>query len=272
MRELGAELKKLREAAGLSLRKLATRVGFSDTKISFAEKGHRLPSVADLEVILDALDASDDDRERLVSLRRSADATPGLITSGAPSIGPQLAQLIDYEERASQIINWSPLLVPGLLQTSGYARAIMGDLPNAETRVKLRTGRQNILTRRRDPVDLVAILDSEVLVRPVAPADVMIDQLHFLLEMAQRPNVELRIVPSTRPGYHHGLVSAFELIQFPTARTIVHAEHPRSSVTFWEEEVVEGFIEASEMIQQAAMTPAQTAEVIEDIVKGMETT
>lgn len=273
-RELGARLRELREAADLTLRALQDLVGFSNTKISLWENGHRLPSFTDLEKVLNvpALKVTDEDREQLRGLRRQADASPGFIASGAPSIGPQLAQLIEYEEQAAQITYWAPLLIPGLLQISSYARAVMGDAPNAETRVKLRSGRQNILTRRRKPAELRAIIDSEVLVRHVAHRDVMIDQLHYLLDMAKRPNVTVQVMSSTRIGFHPGLVGPFELIEFPTARPVVHLEHYRSSLTLWEEEDVRAFVDASGMIQKAAMTPAESAGVIEDIVNGMETT
>lgn len=271
-RELGAQLKALRNAAGLSLRDLEKLVPFSNATISLWENGHRLPSTDDLATTLDALGVTGDERERLLGLRRSADDAPGQIAAGAPSIGPQLAQLIDHEQRASRIVNWAPLLIPGLLQTAEYARAIMGDAPDAETRVKLRRGRQDVLTRRRAPVELLAMLDSEVLVRPVAPQVVMVDQLRHMLEMAERPNIAVQIVSSTRPGWHPGLAGPFQLIEFPTASPIVHAELHRSSLFLWEEEDVKGFTKASEIIRQAAMTPAETAGVIEDIVNGMETT
>lgn len=272
LRELGAQLQQLREDAGLSLRALEQRVGFSNAKLSLWENGHRLPKVGDLERVLTALEVNGQDRERILGLRQEADDAPGEIAPGAPSIGSNLAQLIDYEERAARIVYWAPMLIPGLLQTSAYTRAVMGDAPNAETRVKLRAGRQNILTRRRNAAELHAIIDSEVLVRPVAPSDVMIDQLHFLLDMARRPNITLQIVSSTRPGFHPGLAGPFELIEFPTARPVVHLEHFSSSLTLWEEEDVKRFVQASGMIQQAAMTPAESAGAIEDIVHGMETT
>lgn len=270
--ELGARLRQLREAAGLSLRGLEAKVGFSNAKISLWENGHRLPSHDDLEAVLNTLDVNAEERAVLLDLRRSADGTPGKIESGAPSIGPHLAKLIDFEQQASQIVCWAPLIMPGLLQTDGYTRAVMGDVPNAETRVKLRIGRQNILTRRRHPTKLLAMIDSEVLVRPVAPSDVMIDQLHFLLDMAKRPNIELQIVSSTRPGFHPGLAGPFELIEFPVARPVVHLEHHRSSLTLWNEEDAKEFVEASVMIKEAAMTPTESVGVIEDIVNGMETT
>jgi transcriptional regulator with XRE-family HTH domain len=274
MRELGAQLQQLRNNAGLTLRDLEKLVGISNAKISFWENGRRLPNAQDLNAVLDKLNVSDDDRERILGLRREADiyTSPGQIASGAPTIVPRLSQLIEYEEQARRIVSWHPQLVPGLLQTRDYARAIMGDTPNTEALVKLRAGRQNILTRRRNAVELVAILDSEVLVRPVASSDVMIDQLHFLLEMAQRPNITLQIVSSTKPGFHPGLAGPFELIEFPTAKPVVHLEHYRSSLTLWEEEDVKAFSAASGMIQEVAMTPAESAGVIEDIVNGMETT
>lgn len=272
MRELGAQLQRLRKDAGLTLRGLEKLVGISNAKISFWETGRRLPNVDDLTAVLDTLKVGDAEREHILGLRREADTSPGQIASGAPTIVPRLSQLIEYEEQATRIVSWHPQLVPGLLQTRDYARAIMGDTPNTEALVKLRAGRQNILTRRRNAVDLVAMLDSEVLVRPVAPSDVMIDQLHFLLEMAKRPNITLQIVSSTQPGFHPGLAGPFELIEFPTAKPVVHLEHYRSSLTLWEEEDVKAFVEASGMIQQTAMTPAASAGVIEDIVNGMETT
>jgi transcriptional regulator with XRE-family HTH domain len=272
IRELGAQLQRLRMAAGLSLRDVEKLVPFSNAKISLIENGHRLPRVDDLEALLAAVQAPDEDRVRILGLRREVEEAPGRIAAGAPQIGERLAQLIDYEEQAELIVDWSPLIVPGLLQTSEYARAIMGDAPDAETRVKLRAGRQNILTRRRKPVGFHAILDSEVLVRPVAPSDVMIDQLHYLLEMASRPNVTLQIMSSTVVGYHPGLAGPFEMISFPAARPVVHLEHHRASLTLWEEEDVAEFAAASKMLAERAMTPAESAGVIEDIVNGMETT
>ena len=270
-RRLGAELKALRDAAGLTLRQLEERVPFSNAKISLIENGHRLPTTDDLATLLDALDIHGEERERILGLRRDADDAPGQITAGAPTIGPQLAQLIDHERTASRIVDVAPLIIPGLLQTSDYARAIMGGAPSAETRVALRSGRRDILTRK-SPVELLALIDSEVLIRPVAPQQVMADQLHHLLEMAARPNVTIQIVPSTRPGWQPMLAGPFELLEFPRAKPIVLLEHHRSSLFLWEEEDVQEFTDAAEQIRKAAMTPAESAGVIEDIVNGMETT
>ena len=128
-----------------------------------------------------------------------------------------------------------------------------------------------ILTRR-SPVDLLALIDSEVLVRPVAPREVMLEQLQHLIAMGKRANITIQVVSSTTPGWSPMLAGPFELIEFPKARPIVHLEHHRSSAFLWEERDVTSFLEASESIRQKAMTPADSARAIEDIVNGMETT
>ena len=268
--QLGSELKTLRKQAGLTLRQVEARVGVSNAAVSYWENGRRLPGRDDLRRLLEALQANDEDRERILSIRASVEDAPGIITAGAPNIGEQLARLIAYESAAERIHDVSPLLIPGLLQIGPYAKAIMGDVPDAATRVALRAGRRDVLTRR-SPVELVAFIDTEVLVRPVAPADVMIEQLRHLLDMGRRPNITIQLVSSTRPGWNPMLAGPFELLEFPEAKPIVHLEHHRSSLFLWEERDVRSFLEASETIRQAAMTPAVSAGVIEDIVHGMET-
>lgn len=126
--------------------------------------------------------------------------------------------------------------------------------------------------RSRNPVNFVALLDAEVLVRPIAPPDVMADQLRHLLRMSELRTVTVQIVSTTVPGYHPGLAGPFELIEFAQASPIVLLDHHRSSAFLWDEEDVQEFVKAAAQIREAAMTPAETAEVIAKIVHGMETT
>lgn len=268
-RELGAEIARLRKAAGLSLRQLATVTGFSDTKISFWETGDRLPSIDDLNAALDALGTSDQDRERLTHQRREADG-PGLLLVGAPSVGESLAQLVDQEQTAKRITTVSSLLIPGLLQTPDYARVMFEGMADANTRVVLRMGRQTILSRKPTPVELHAIIDSEVLVRPIGAPDVMVAQLRHLLAMAQLPNITVQVISSTSRGYSPHLAGAFILIEFPNASPIVHLEHHSASTTLWERADVNRYIEAAAQLTEKALTPARTTEFLEEIVKGMD--
>lgn len=273
LRKFGAEIAEARVAAGLGVRELARRAGISThSRVSELENGKRLVATDELERILETLAVSPGERERLMSLARSAEG-PGQLNVGIPGVNATLAQLIDHERAAVRITDASPLLIPGLLQTSDYARAIMGGKPDIELRVTLRSGRRDILTRGREPVQLLALIDSEALVRPVGSPQVMLDQLRHILELAERPNVTVQVVSSTARGYHPMLAGAFELIQFAKAAPVVLLDHHSSSAFVWEPKNVEEYIEAAELIRtEVAMTPARSAEVIAEIVHGMETT
>ena len=267
--ELAAGLRALRGRRQLTTRALAEMIGSSAANISNWERADRLINEERLVQLLDALDASDDERERLLGLRRQAEG-PGQLVSGTPTIGTQLARLIEHEQVARRITDVAPLLIPGLLQTSDYARATLRGHKDVDTRVALRVGRRDVLTRTRQPAELIAFIDSEVLVRPIAPPEVIADQLHHLLRMAELPNVTIQLVQSTTPMYTPILAGPFILLEFATATPIVHLEHYWSSAFLWEEEDVRGFIDAADEIRNVAMTPADSIAAITEIVNGME--
>lgn len=268
-KELGAELQARRKAAGLTLRELEKLVGMSNAKISLWENGHRLPSLDDLGTVLDALKVVGDERERILAMRREAEG-PGVLVAGTTTIGAQLAKLIEWEQGARRITDVAPLVVPGLLQTADYARAILAGLPDIETRVALRMGRCEVLRRSRNPVQLRALIEDEVLVRAFAPPDVMADQLRHLLKMAELPNVTIQLVPSTGARYTPMLAGPFILFDFDTAPSIVHLEHYRASASLWEDADVLEFREAVEQIAGVAMSPERTFDVIGELIKGTE--
>src|SRR5256885_15242707 len=139
-RELGAELRRHRNAAGLTLRKFEKLVGHSNAKISMWENGHRLIPLEFLEEILDALGVAGDERERLLGMRREAEG-PGRLVAGVPTIGAQLAELIKQEQAARRIVEVAPLLVPGLLQTGGDAGGAHHAGPASATPTTLRVRR-----------------------------------------------------------------------------------------------------------------------------------
>lgn len=268
-RELGAELQARRKAAGLTLRQLEQRVGMSNAKISLWENGRRLPALDDLTVVLDELQVVGDDRERILAMRREIEG-PGVLVAGTTTIGAQLTKLIEWEQGARRITDVAPLIVPGLLQTADYARAILSRHADVETRVALRMGRSAVLRRSRNPVQLHALIDDEVLSRGFASAEVMADQLRHLLTMAALPNVTIQLVPSTAARYTPMLAGPFILFDFDTAPSIVHLEHHRASASLWEEADVEGFRDAVGRITEVAMSPERTATVLKELIEGME--
>lgn len=264
---LGRDLAELRRSRGLTLRQLEDRSGVANSQTSQYENGHRLPTAANLDKLLNALEATEDQREALHAKLREA-GSGGTLATGSPIAGNPLATYIEHERRAVHITEVAPLLIPGLLQTTAYAESIFGDA----TAATLRTGRREVLTRR-NPAELVALIDSEVLVRPIAAPEVMVDQLHHLLDMAQRPNITVQVWSSTRRGWHAGLTGPFVLLEFAASPPMVHIEHHSSSAFVWEQEDVRRFADLAQTLRhEVAMTPADSARVIADIAQGMETT
>jgi transcriptional regulator with XRE-family HTH domain len=263
-RELGAELRRLRNEAGLNTRDMAERAGVSNANISFWETGKRLVPLERLAVLLDALSVTDDERERIIGLRRKADG-PGELTTGSTHIGKRVARLIELERAATRITDVSPLLIPGLLQTGEYARAILGDGPDTEMKVALRAGRREAITRRRNPVEFLALIDSEVLARPIGSPEVMADQLDHLIRMTELPNITIQLVPSRAPGYHPMLAGPFMMLEFPTATPIVLLEHHRTSAFIWDRESLAAYLSAPEEIQRVAMSPERSLRTMKEM-------
>ena len=268
--ELGRVLLELRKNAGLTVRELSARLGtVSPANISNWSTTRLIP-LDKLIQILDVFEVHGDQRQYLVGLRRQAEG-PGEMNMAAPVWpGPMLRRLVEHESAARRITSWATMLVPGILQTSEYAEAIMSGVSDAAARVALRMDRKKILTRDHDPVEFRALIDSMVLLRPIAPTDAMARQLRHLLAMAELPNIEIRILPATTPGWHPGASGSFLLIEFPKAQPIVHFEHYRASAFLWDGDEVAAYVTATEEIAERAMNPEATFEIIESQLKDME--
>lgn len=265
---LGAEIRYVREEAEIGFRELARRLGMSHTVLSHWESGRRAPSAEDLSGLLGALGVTGGDREYLMELARAA-ADPNWVT---PGVGRQLAALMEYERTATAITEVNPLLVPGLLQTSDYARAIMSrsgvSAGDANHKVTLRLGRRDALERG---VEFTALVGEHVLQYPPCEKSIMVDQLRHLLEWNRRDNVTIRSVPldSEWTPMHSG---PFMLLQFRRAKPVVHLEHYRSAVTLTDSRDAQDFHTAAYMVREAAMSADRTAELIAEVADKMEST
>jgi transcriptional regulator with XRE-family HTH domain len=264
---LGAQLRELRGSR--TLRDLAGLTGLSYGTIAKYERGRLTPSTEAMEKLLDALGVDGPERERLLAMVRRHG--PGEVVAGVPSTGRQLAQLIGYERAASRITNVAPLLIPGILQTRDYARAVIGDGPDTDLRVRLRVERAEILTRTESPVELHAIIHEEALTRRVAAPEIICSQLKHLLRMAELPNVTLQVVPDDVVGALPSLAGPFMVIESEGMPPLVHLEHYQAASSLWDAEDVRSYLAAAKEIAQKAMTPARTAEIIAHIAE-QETT
>ncbi|MFF0446667.1 helix-turn-helix domain-containing protein [Streptomyces sp. NPDC004609] len=209
-RELGKELRRLREGVGLTIQEAVAGLGFSDTKLGRVETGHNnLPKVEDLEKLLDRYGIEDiDDREFLVSLQRdSLSRNPWvpfrhIMPSGMP-------MYMGLEADASEIRGWHPMLVFGLLQSEAYARAqFMTAKPVNETttafvenNVRLRMQRKELLTRAENPLALRVILDEAALRRMIGGPEIMKGQYEEIERLCALDNVTVQILPMSVAAY-----------------------------------------------------------------------
>jgi transcriptional regulator with XRE-family HTH domain len=206
-------------AAGFSSQEaLAARLGYDRSVVAKAETGERPPSPE----VADAIEAElfpagpSGFVGRLAALARRAD---GPIPSWFES-------WLEAEREAHMLRLWSPVLVPGLLQTAGYARALFLatglDEDAAQEHVSVRLDRQAILERPHPP-HVVAVLDQSVLDRLIGSPQVMADQLLHIAELSERPDVSVQVI-SADTGANAGLSGAFDLASVDGGPEVVRME------------------------------------------------
>jgi transcriptional regulator with XRE-family HTH domain len=199
-RRLAAELRRLRERTGLTGDQVAERLGWSGSKISRIET-HRIGvKPADLGKLLDLYGVDASRREELSAFAREPGRAVGL-DSAVAGLPADIADYFYAEEEAESVWNWDPLIIPGLLQTEEYARAILAGyqamfrLPpgDVERRISFRRMRQKLLTGD-SPLQLSVVIDESVLHRKFGGNAVMRPQLLRLAEASELPNVEVRVL------------------------------------------------------------------------------
>jgi transcriptional regulator with XRE-family HTH domain len=222
-RRLAAELRRLREHAGLTGEEVSQRLGWSGSKLSRIEL-HRIGvKQADLRRLLALYGVDESYRDELLALAREAKQR-GLPQRAAARF--PVAPYVFAEAEARSVWNWEPQVVPGLLQTPEYARAVrqlwhqMFPSPPAEIDrwVEVRLLRQQVLNRD-PPLELSAVMDESVLRRRFGDEAVMHQQLEHLLDVAELPNVKVQIYPLDRdqPSLPIG---AFSYMQFPQVHDV----------------------------------------------------
>ncbi|GAA3416700.1 helix-turn-helix domain-containing protein [Streptosporangium vulgare] len=210
----GAELRKYRKKAKMTQNELAEVTQFSRSLLSFTERGERKPGNNLAQRCDDALGANGELLHCWTHITHAA--------------SPRwFRDWLDIEPEAHALHAWEPLVVPGLLQTEEYARAVIRGEPGitdkqVEKAVAARMERQKILLRSTPPM-LWVILDEGVLHRPIGGEEVMQHQLQYLLEMAERPRIGIQILPLVR-GSTTGTSGGFVIAQIPGNPDMVYAE------------------------------------------------
>jgi len=219
-RRLRAELRRLRDEQHLAQEHVANEMEWSISKLIRIENGSVGISINDLKALLDLYGVADSDRADLVELARASRQRMWW-SQYQKFLAPTYLEFIGFEADAARIRAFQPMTVPGLLQTEAYARAInaattFSDEPREgdEERIQVRLARQrDIFADGPSPVDYLAIIDESVLHRPVGGVDTMQAQLDHLLEVSERPSVEICVLP-VAVGAHPGLTGGFSILEY----------------------------------------------------------
>jgi transcriptional regulator with XRE-family HTH domain len=237
-RQLGRYLRRARAEAGLTVAGAAKALGWSDQKIWRLETGQTSANPFDVEGMCRLFGTSDEVRTALAGLARETKAR-GWWRAQGDVVPRDFDLFLGLEEAASEITSFQTQLVPGLLQTSDYARVLMStghpraDEAEIERRVAIRLTRQAVVTRAVDPPQLLVVLSEAVLRQRVGSPAVMAFQLRRLVESTDLPNVEIRVAPFAARLHLGVLTSPFVLWRFPSDATgatdreppVVHIEH-----------------------------------------------
>jgi transcriptional regulator with XRE-family HTH domain len=267
---LGTALREAREAVGMGQRELAELVGLHHTVVSKIENGHRVPTTEQTATMLAYLNVNGERADAIIALARRTD-DPVWIAVTLPEQQHQMEAFLDLERNAKTITEVSPLLVPGLLQTTDYIRGIMSIAVTAkevETRTAVRIGRRETITRDHNPVEFVALIGEGALRQIVGDIQIMIEQLCYLLRMAERPNIELRVVPYSS-GWRPALEGAFTLFE-QDGKTVIHLENRRSGLFLHMPGDVELYREAVKWERRVAMSQDESTQFITELINQME--
>jgi transcriptional regulator with XRE-family HTH domain len=218
-RRLALELRRLREAARLTCEEVAEHLECSASKISRIETGRVSVSPRDVRDMLEIYGVSGQERDSLVQLARDS-RQKGWWHAYSDTINPQFATYVGLESAASEIRVYEVSLIPSLLQTEDYARAIItsgmmnGTGEEMERSVALRMARQPALTRDEDPPLLWTVLDEAALRRRVGGSELMRAQLEHVLELSSLKNVAMQVIPFGA-GAHPAMGRPFVILVFP---------------------------------------------------------
>lgn len=258
---LRSELKQYRIAAGLTATDAAAALGWSQGKVSHIEGGRNQAKPADVERMLELYGVESPEREAVIALARDA----GRRDWWANYSGVFTTPFVALEDVASKIYEWAPLLIPGLLQTPDYARAVLArddvDSAEVERRIQARKNRQVILGRDRPPT-LHVVLAELLLHREVGSPFTMRAQLHKLIDEGQRPNVTIQVLPKDSPVVD-GLDGMLTIFGFPADYpNVAYTEGFHGATILENQRVVRRCNVAFERLRGAALDPQESAELI----------
>lgn len=274
LRHLRAELRDLRKSSGCTQKQVAADLDWSLSKVIRIETGASTISTSDLRALLHYYDVVDAERsEELLSIVRSKRGT-WWWDGYRDFLGPQFLGFLEYENSATRIREIQSLVIPGLLQTESYARALFRvryDSDTAERGVRVRLRRQEILNRA-DVTELRFVLDESVLHRRVGSREVMAEQLGHLGDLNGGSHVNIRVVPFSA-GVRAGMGRSFTVLDLARQDDheldcIVVVEEPQGDTLVTDDlEAATGYVKLFGEICESALGRAETNDLL-TVLKG----
>ncbi len=270
---LGSQLRRLREARGITREAAGYHIRASESKISRMELGRVSFKTRDVEDLLTLYGITDDmERQALVGLAREANVA-GWWHSYSDVLPNWFPTYVGLEGAASLIRVYEVQFVHGLLQTEAYAHAVVSrgmkgaSAADIDRRVALRLERQKYLVAENAP-DFHIVLDEAALRRPYGDREVMRGQLQHLIEISERPNVRLQIMPFSFGG-HSGESGSFTILGFPESdlKEVVYLEQLTSALYLDKQEDVAQYEHALKELQQDSPGPDESRDLLRGLIQ-----
>jgi Domain of unknown function (DUF5753)/Helix-turn-helix domain len=270
---LGHQLRRFREAAGVTPDRAGYEIRASRSKISRMENGRVRVKERDVADLLGLYGITDEETcSRVLALARQASA-PGWWSKYGDIMSDWFEEYLGLETAASIIRTFELQFVHGLFQTEAYARAVtlLGNSAAAteeiDRRVSLRLKRQDLLTGP-EPPQVWSVIDEGALRRPVGGTAVMRAQLNRLMEVAALRQVTVQVVPFSRGG-HAAAGGSFTVLRFGDADVpdIVYIEQLTSALYLDKRDDVDHYLEVMNHLSTEALTPAETTRFLAEIIR-----
>ncbi len=271
---MAGELRRLRETNELTREDVAERTGINEATLYRIETARVRPQRRTLMGMLDLYGVVDPQRSEILALLRQADEQSWLRPYHA-DLPDAYTTYISFEAEAQSVRNYESLFVPGLLQSEGYAQAVIqGVLPTAtskqvDQRVQARMERQAVFDKE-DPLKLWAILDEASLRRAVGGTKVMKDQLERLLQLSEQSHVTLQVIPF-KAGAHPGMPGSFVLIDFPDPAdpSLVYIDSMGGDLFLEAEVDVRRYEQSFDHLRAMALSPGASANLVSDVMQDI---
>ncbi|MCX4478560.1 helix-turn-helix transcriptional regulator [Streptomyces cellulosae] len=266
-RQLATRLRELREASGLTLTEVSEQIEINQGSLSRIETGERGTTPVLVRALLDCYAVTDTElRDDILDLVRAdkEQQKPWWRKYSTVLTPTRYDGYLALEAGAVALANYQPLLVPGLLQTEDYARAVIAQMrpdlgaDQVDALVKVRMERQESRLSGERPAELRAVLDEGVLHRVIGSPGVMRQQFERLAQVGEQPNVTIQLLPFAL-GAHPGLYGPFVILTFPQPTApLVWLENPNNSVYLESQSDVQNYTDTFDQLRASALSPAET--------------